>query len=187
MQEAVIEHAIPGRMRLRFRAERGDSAFFERLSAAIGGDPEVDRVVTNPTTGSILVFHSGNPEEITKRAGVAVLPRAGGRNGKAHRVHLPSGRALPSPRTVAFTALALYQLARGRLAGSASEQLWYATRARALPNPAFATGLLGLAAVQAFRGRWLAPASSFLRYAMITEMARRRPAVRRLKVPRLVS
>jgi hypothetical protein len=181
MQEAVIEHAIAGRMRLRLRAQRGDRAFFARLSAAIGEDPAVKRVVTNPATGSVLVFHSGDPEEIAKRAGVLALPRPGDKNGEAHRVRMPGGRALPSLRTVAFTALALYQLARGRLVGSASEQLWYANRARALPNPAFATGLLGLAVMQAFRGRWLAPASSFFVYALMTERARGRAAVRRLK------
>src|SRR5262245_54057242 len=182
MQEAVIEHAIAGRMRLRLRAQRGDRAFFARLSAAIGGDPAVQRVLTNPTTGSILVFHSGNPEEIAKRAGVPALPRPGGKNGEAHRVRVLSGRALPSLQTLSLTGLALYQLARGRLAGSASEQLWYADRARALPNPPLAVGLLGLAVMQAFRGRWLAPASSFFMYALMTEMSRSRPAVWRRRL-----
>jgi hypothetical protein len=67
--------------------------------------------------------------------------------------------------------LALYQLARGRIANNAAQQFWYAERAAALRQQPLAVGLAALGLLQGLGGRWLAPASSFLMYALLSEIA----------------
>lgn len=80
-------------------------------------------------------------------------------------------RYMPHPATLAFCGLALYQLARGRVANNAAQQFWYAERAAALGQQPLAVGMAALGLLQAFGGRWLAPASSFLMYALLAETA----------------
>lgn len=169
MHQGIIEHVLPGRMRLRFREQRGNSGFFQELVERLERLPDVERVLANPLTGSILIFHRGSPGEIAAHAdAVEAEPRAF--SGPPRQTPQIAGRA-PAPTTITLCGLALYQLVRGRLANNAAQQFWYAERAAALQHQhlAFALALLGL--LQGLRGRWLAPASSFLMYALLSEKA----------------
>jgi len=167
MHQGIIEHVIPGRLRLRFRAERRNADFFRQLACHLAQLPTVERIVTNPLTGSVLIFHRGSPAEIAARAGA--VQRDNGDLMVAHTRQF--SRYMPQPATLAFCGLALYQLARGRVANSAAQQFWYAERAAALGQQPWAVGMAALGLLQAFGGRWLAPASSFLMYALLAETA----------------
>jgi heavy-metal-associated domain-containing protein len=61
-------HHIPGRARLRVPARRGDVAFFEEVGGRLRRLPNVTRVETRPTTGSILVYHSGALDQLIEAA-----------------------------------------------------------------------------------------------------------------------
>jgi hypothetical protein len=173
MHQGIIEHVIPGRLRLRFRAERRNADFFRQLARHLEQLPTVQGVVTNPLTGSVLIFHRGSSAEIATRANagrrapaVELLDRD---RMVAHTRQFR--RYMPQPATLAFCGLALYQLARGRVANSAAQQFWYAERAAALGQQSLALGMAALGLLQVFGGRWLAPASSFLMYALLAERA----------------
>jgi len=169
MHQGIIEHVLPGRMRLRFREQRGDSRFFQELSRRLEQLPEIERVVANPLTGSILIFHGGSAGEIAAHAGaVESKPSASSRpHPKASHASKIAGRT-SQPITFALYGLALYQLARGRIANNAAQQFWYAERAAALRQQPLAVGLAALGLLQGLGGRWLAPASSFLMYALLS-------------------
>ena len=173
MHQGIIEHVIPGRLRLRFRAERRNADFFRQLACHLAQLPTVERIVTNPLTGSVLIFHRGSPAEIATRAGaVQRAPSVELPDAPRRAVHTRQfSRYIPPPATLAFCGLALYQLARGRVANSAAQQFWYAERAAVLGQRPLAVGMAALGLLQAFGGRWLAPASSFLMYALLAETA----------------
>jgi len=177
MHHGIIEHVLPGRMRLRFREQRGDSRFFQELTRRLEQLPEIERVVANPLTGSILIFHGGSPGEIAAHVGAveSKRPASSRPHPKASYASKIAGRT-SQPKTFAFYGLALYQLARGRLANNAAQQFWYAEQAAALRQQPLAVGLVALGLLQGLGGRWLAPASSFLMYALLSEIY---PNVRR--------
>ncbi|NWH08295.1 MAG: hypothetical protein HXY22_06555 [Alphaproteobacteria bacterium] len=56
--KAEVVHSLPGRMRLRLDARRGDEAFFDRVAHALGEVPGIHAVTARPFTGSLLVFHA---------------------------------------------------------------------------------------------------------------------------------
>jgi hypothetical protein len=62
--EVEIAHRLPGRLRLRVVARRGDSAFFEGFAAGLRQCPRVQSVEASPRTGSVLVYHDGTSEAI---------------------------------------------------------------------------------------------------------------------------
>src|SRR2546421_2480206 len=128
MHRGIIEHMIPGRVRLRFREQRRNEGFFQKIAHELAEIPTVERVYVNPLTGSVLIFHSGNPVEIAERVDAGspafqVNERAlRGAAGRARRI----SERMPRPKTLAFCALALFQLARGRSASNAAQQFAYA-------------------------------------------------------------
>jgi hypothetical protein len=172
MHQGVIEHVLPGRMRLRFREQRGNIGFFQELVQRLEQLPEVERVLANPLTGSILIFHGGSPREIAAYAvSVEVKPPASPGPPQPPRRTAQTRVWAPEPIRLALCGLAVYQLARGRLASNAAQQFWYAGRAAALQQQPLAIGLAVLGLLQGLGGRWLAPASSFLMYALLSDNA----------------
>jgi hypothetical protein len=57
---AYVVHRIPGRVRLKVPARRGDAAFFAELSQRVRRMPRVRHVDVNPMTGSVLLRHEGD-------------------------------------------------------------------------------------------------------------------------------
>ncbi len=159
----MIEHMIPGRMRMRFRSRRGEEAFFAQLVARLQDHPDVIRVVANPRTASLLVFHAGNPREIAELAGI----RASDSGARAQQPANP--RAAVRMEGLALSALGILQLVRGRVLDGASQHLWHAARARDLNMPALALGLIGLGITQGIRGRFLSSASSLFMNALMAQ------------------
>ena len=165
---AFLEHQLPGRIRLRIPAKRGDGAFFETARQGLAGTPAVREVVANPHTGSLLIRYTGDIRNLATEAaerGMFTVQRAkaASRTSKAPATAAPVNTAV-----VGLSGLGLYQVARGRALGSASEIFWNAYGAyRVLDNPALAVLLCGLGLWQTLRGDWLGPASALLFYALV--------------------
>lgn len=172
MTLAEIEHSLPGRLRLRVRAKRGDRRFFDQTAAALAALHGVRAVRGNPVTASLLIEHDGDE--------AAVLASARERHlfetAPPTRAAVPrSGSAVAGERSVAPLDLAalglgaagLLQLARGRVLGSASENLWNAYGVYAATRQArVAAGLVALGLLQIVRGEILGSAVSLFLYAL---------------------
>lgn len=174
LPQALVEHELPGRLRLRVPSRRGDRPFFEAVSERIAGLAGVRRVRANPLTGSLLVEHA------TSAAAIAALAREHGSFDLIAPGALPAPRevpaaparpaVLPDPLSLAAAGLAgagAYQLARGRVLGSASENLWNAYGAYAvLKQPWTAVVLVGFGLYQLAAGQGLGSAVSLFLYAL---------------------
>jgi hypothetical protein len=181
MQTAIVAHRLPGRIRLKIMAMRRDPRFFKQLVTDLSKHPAVQEVHANPDTGSILIRHWADPDEladITRACGLLLDARDHAarattwRSDHRHRAaEGVSSHPAFSARAAGLSGLALLQLARGRVVGSASEQFWHASYAQQLELPLLTLALVGLGIYQLLRGRWLAPASSLLLYAVAIQQA----------------
>lgn len=137
LPEARIEHRLPGRLRLRLPAMRGDTVYFRELEEAIATHPGLGSVTVSPTTASVLF----EDLELGDR-NFARLAREQGWFEVRAPAHRPTGRAArrdvidpgvkaamremrPSLALI-LVALALLQAARGQLMVPALSLLWFA-------------------------------------------------------------
>ncbi len=56
--DAYVHHHLPGRLRLRIPAAKGEEGDLREISSAIARTPGINRVEYNPVIGSILVQYS---------------------------------------------------------------------------------------------------------------------------------
>jgi hypothetical protein len=56
--DAYVHHHLPGRLRLRIPAAKGEASELREISSAIARAPGVNQVEYNPVTGSILIQYS---------------------------------------------------------------------------------------------------------------------------------
>ncbi len=165
--EAHVAHLLPGRVRLRVPSRRGDMEFFEAAAEWLGRTPSIGSVQVNPRTASIVMRYAGPLEPILEeaRAWLRVIDRTPAAPRRRRRTEISVS---PMSLTAAgFVALAAFQLARGRLAGSASEHLWNAYIAlRQFGRPGVAAAFAGIGVVQVARGRVLGPAATLMSYAI---------------------
>jgi hypothetical protein len=133
LPQARIEHALPGRLRLRIPSRRGDRRYFEAVGGQIATLTGVRSLRANPITGGLLIEHATGTDAIASFA----------------REH------------------GLFNLARGRVLGSASEQLWNSYSAYAtLKKPWIAATLAVAGLYQAVAGKRLGSAVSLFFYAL---------------------
>lgn len=59
--DAYVHHHLPGRLRLRVPAAKGENDELREISSAIARTPGINQVEYNPITGSILIQYS--PEQ----------------------------------------------------------------------------------------------------------------------------
>lgn len=169
---ATIQHQIPGRLRLRIPARRGDVSFFHGIVQALSKLPGVEKLDAIPLTGSIIIRHSGSAQAIAAAATEQGLFEIGPEEPK--EAPAPSSRRPPyaglrGTAATGLSGLALFQVARGRLTGNAAENFWNAYGAqRILGRPEIAAGFVLLGIVQVLRGQLLGSASSLLFYSLIT-------------------
>lgn len=169
---ATIQHQIPGRLRLRIPARRGDVSFFHGIVQALSKLPGVEKLDAIPLTGSIIIRHSGSAQAIAAAATEQGLFEIGPEEPK--EAAAPSTRRRPysglrSTAATGLSGLALFQVARGQLTGNAAENFWNAYGAqRILGRPEIAAGFVLLGIVQVLRGQLLGSASSLLFYSLIT-------------------
>jgi len=174
MPSAFLEHQLPGRIRLRIPAKRGDCAFFETAEQGLAANAAIKEVIANPETGSLLIRYTGDigglATEAAERGMFTVQrPKAGQRSKAGPTRPKPAAPVAPiNTAALGLSGLGLYQVAQGRALGSASEIFWNAYGAyRVLDNPALAVLLCALGVWQTLRGDWLGPASALLFYALV--------------------
>ena len=180
-----VEHRVPGRLRLRIDARRGDTAYFDRAVAALAAEPAIRSVRANARTASLLIEHAGDEAALLAHARAQHLFEVSSALGPVPRAPLPvpRGKAAgkPSPLQVAavgFAGAGALQLLRGRVLGSATENLWNAYLLHAGSRQAGPSALLvALGLVQIARGELLGSASSLFLYAYrARQIARHQPA-----------
>jgi hypothetical protein len=171
---AVVEHHLPGRVRLRIRSKRGDVPWFQSVIQHLAEHEHVDEVSANPQTASILIRHSGPADPVEALATVRhlfELRRPDPTRAPAHAARgdrLSSGVALPNATAAGLTGLGIYQLSRGQALGSAVDHFWSAYIAlKALRSPAAALGFAGLGLYQLMRAKPLGSAASLFSYALM--------------------
>lgn len=169
---ATIQHQIPGRLRLRIPARRGDVSFFHHIVQVLSKLPSIAELSAIPLTGSIIIRHSGPAQAITAAATEQGLFEIGPEEPK--KAPAPSSRRRPhaglrGTAATGLSGLALFQVARGRLTGNAAENFWNAYGAqRILGRPEIAAGFVLLGIAQVLRGQLLGSASSLFFYSLIT-------------------
>jgi hypothetical protein len=146
---ALVEHAIPGRTRLRIPALRGDGAGLLWLAEGLRDCPGLSGIEPRPLTGSLLLRHQVPLTEVMAFAeGHGLLQLGGGAPiapaptppSRPPPIGAPPRPAMPgeaSPRhggrgafelvLIALLILAAgVQLYRGHLLEPATKLLWYA-------------------------------------------------------------
>jgi hypothetical protein len=124
---AEIVHAMPGRVRLRLAARRGDRVFFASIATGLSAIPGVSRVEVRPLTGSIMLQH------VCPLARIGIAAEQGRLFviADAHTAP-PLTPAIPiDPKMVVAVGLgifALWQLAQGRILPPALTLGWYAAK-----------------------------------------------------------
>jgi hypothetical protein len=186
MPVALVEHKLPGRLRLRIPARRGDVLFFERVIGALSKHPDVEELAANPLTGGLLILHAGSVQALTAEAARQGFfeigtgePRAA-QPKTAQSKTAQGGKSRPTPAiaaggsgpldaiATALSGLALFQATQGQALGNATENFWNAYGAhRFLGRPGIAAGFALAGVYQMLRGQLLGAASSLLFYSLI--------------------
>lgn len=129
---AEIAHCMQGRTRLRIAVRRGDTAFFDALAAGLAAHPGITAVTVTALTGSVLVRHCADFEEIAAVAEKAGLFRlAGAASPQIPPAPVEAPRLGIDPKlaiAALLGAIALWQLGHGKVLPPALTLLWYATR-----------------------------------------------------------
>jgi len=142
---AYVAHRLPGRVRLRIPSHRGERDYFARTGERLQDCPGVEWLRTDFRTGSILIQHAPELDifRIARFAEDAELFRVGEswdrgttmlRGASAQLAGLNAwlqefsrGRAdLSSLLFALLIGLAIVQIFRGKILGSATAFLWYA-------------------------------------------------------------
>lgn len=119
---AYLSHSCPGRARLKFAANRGDTEHFARLSALLAEAPGVVSIKANALTASLLILHQGSLEEILAFAETREALRLSTRPVYARSQATETDEfSLKALATVAVLGLGMIQLLRGEVLGPASQ------------------------------------------------------------------
>ena len=167
LPSATVEHVLTGRLRVKVLGLRGNQSFFRSAIETLSQHPEISAVIVNPSTGSILIEHTTDPQSLGEFAverglfEVRPVPSA------------PTSRMIAlSPKTVTsgLVVLGVVQAARGEALGPATENFWNAYGAlRVLHNLPLMLLFGGLGLFQISRGRAFGSAASLFFYAFMLE------------------
>jgi hypothetical protein len=138
-RELDVLHVLPGRLRVRAHALRGQAGPLAELAARVAGIGGVHAVHASPATGSLLVLHEPAAtalwQELARIDALLVAPAAPLSAAIARRV---AGAQAAADRrvgpfldvrglgAVALCAVAVLQVARGHVFMPAATAIWYA-------------------------------------------------------------
>jgi hypothetical protein len=108
--DAYVHHHIPGRLRLRIPAAKGEPDTLRAISSAIARAPGITQVEYNPITGSILIQYSPHyyrslralEANLSGPAAALVLTNPHGTNHRPSHRYRVRGRSLAARRIDAF-------------------------------------------------------------------------------------
>lgn len=169
---ANLEHKVPGRVRVKIPSKRRDRSFFAAVQEKIRPHPNVHHLTASEYTGSVIIHHSGNVEEILALA--IELFELSPEDKEVKKLKAVARRSgLPVPEILDATAvvaagLGVYQFARRGDLGTASENLLAAVGAyRFLDSLRIAAAFAGLGIVQLLRGEWVGSGTSLVFYSLL--------------------
>jgi len=185
---ALIEHQLPGRVRLRVPECRGDHAYFERVTRGLSEHPTVSRMRIDARRGSVVIHHTeDHPGQLIAAACdlFEVL--------EEEPPQLPPSLA-ENPETVVvleilaawWSLLGFYQLTRRDVLGTATENFWNAFRAGQLLNSrAIGIEYAIFGVIQLFRRQVVGSASSLFYNALLAwKLAEAAGGKSRIQFPR---
>ncbi|SON53940.1 hypothetical protein HDIA_0399 [Hartmannibacter diazotrophicus] len=123
--EVVLMHSMPGRSRLKVPSSKGQLLLMAAAAMKLKQIPAVKEVTPRPATGSLVVSHPGAgplSAQDLEAVGLALIgaPPAAPSFSAVRRLEpVKVGAA-------AMTALAFYQMSKGRALPPALTLLWYA-------------------------------------------------------------
>lgn len=132
MPEAVIGHAIPGRVRLKIPGMQGDSVYFQIAGEVLHGAPGVRTVDTNHRTASILITGPAASLPRLRKIGVdhelfQLADRSGAQaGGRGPGAGITGRRAVQGRIAILLLALAFVQTLRGQIMVPALALIWNA-------------------------------------------------------------
>jgi hypothetical protein len=153
LPHAEITHNSPGRLRLRIRALRGRADYFSGIEEKLVQCPGIERVVTNPVTGSVLLepandlaalaaytqaqqlFQLAQAPALMPPLTQQVAERFGAVNGDLRRLS-GGGIDFGAVGFIGLVTLAVVQLQRGHVLGPTSTLLWSAISLLRMPPAA---------------------------------------------------
>lgn len=164
---AKVEHAIPGRLRVRIPSKRGDTSYFRDVTQRLSEHSGITGITANPATGSILIAHESGEPSIIQHAVDLGLFAIEAVLDPERRIP-PNTAQLWGPLSLVFFGLSAVQFVRGPVLGPATENIWQAFGAESfLKSRELAVIFGGLALVQIARGRMFGSAVSLLFYGLI--------------------
>lgn len=136
MTTAAIVHQIPGRIRMRIVARRGNAVYFSKLSEHLAEIEGVYSSRVNPSTGSVVLQYDGDTEQLLQQMqeripNFVIKKNHRVKNGSPVDIRsfrLVSGRRI-SPMFMVGTALAavgMVQTFRGKITVPSITAFWYA-------------------------------------------------------------
>lgn len=145
---AYIKHRMPGRVRLKIPAKRGDEAYFEALAETLAGCDQIRQLQLNPPTASLLIQHDDAPLDsvVDYAAAAELFIVAEGGDGDSD---LP---ALDNLSVASWSSLGVSQF---------DQQLSQLSAGRVDLRSLFFLGFMGLTIHQAAKGHIMSPASTF--------------------------
>lgn len=153
LPHAEVTHNSPGRLRLRIRAQRGHADYFAGIEEKLVQCPGVERVATNPVTGSVLLepatdlaalvaftqtqqlFQLAQAPTLMAPLTQQVAEHFSDLNGELRRLS-GGGIDLSALGFIGLVTLAAIQLQRGHVLGPTSTLLWAAVGMLRLPPAA---------------------------------------------------
>jgi hypothetical protein len=135
LPEADLRHRIPGRTRLRVPSMRGRDDFFERVRSELSRCDDVEEVLVNPKTASVLVLQrpGSDPEAVDRYSRERGLFRLVAPEAPPDILTERLAKLLDLKDVEARTALlavfvggGLYQFVRGNVWPAALTLFWYA-------------------------------------------------------------
>ncbi len=169
---AYIAHRLPGRVRIKIPAMSGNDSYFISLAQALHQHAAVRHFKANPLSASVVIEHEST--DVDSLLGqVDLFTISPGKKPPSNVIRLAAKALVPGKRTglkataAGFTAMAVYQVAKGRYASSAVENYWNAYGAyRTLRQPWTALGLAAVGTYQLVEGRLLSSALSMLFFSL---------------------
>ena len=133
---ARIVHRLPGRLRLRVEAKRGDAAWFDEVAATLAMISGVEQVATAPRTASITLRHDRPADDVLAAAAARglfeVVDDGLGEGTASERLRAAVGSFSASEGlALVLTLAALRQVWRGQILPPAVTLLAYAATALA--------------------------------------------------------
>jgi hypothetical protein len=143
--KAYVSHQLPHRARIQVPSKRGVVPFFERTRKRLKKFPEIHQVDVNPVSGSFLLIFEGSLEEVCRKSLNDIIEI----------------KSLPKNHSGSESQPWIYLTSRGM---KRLNQRLIRASGRRLDLPTLSiTGLLGLSALQLYRGQVLPPAWTLLR------------------------